>query len=132
MLVNDLTAWQEWAVWFAQDPSIQTTFSDPSAGAGAHYEWVGNQWVGEGRLDLVAAKPDHWLRVRIEMNDATFRAEGDIALAAVPEGTEVTWNLGGELGRDPFARLNRGLLQNAVGGTLQASLENLKRVAEGR
>lgn len=129
-LVEDLRAWPDWAVWFEHDPEMRTEFSEPSRGPGAHYEWAGNTAVGEGRLELLAVETGQSVTLRLTMNDAAFLAEGKIVFTPIQGGTRVSWRLGGALGKDPFGRLNRPLLQNAVAGTLQASLENLKREAE--
>ena len=124
--IADLRQWQDWAVWFEHDPEMETTFSTPSHGVGAHYEWSGNQAVGTGRLDVIDVRPDTSVHVKLDMSDGRFRATGVLELIPEADATRVRWQLGGELGKDPFARLNRTLLQNAVGQTLQASLDNLQ------
>lgn len=129
-LVQDLQRWREWYVAFEHDPAMNTSYSDPSQGTAAYFDWSGNTMVGQGRLTLGDVTPLQSIALRIDMDDGAFVATGRMLLAADGDGTRVTWQLGGELGKDPFARINRTMLQNAVGGTLQANLDKLKIVAE--
>ena len=129
-LLVDLRRWSDWAIWFEHDPNMQITYSNPSFGIGAHYIWSGNRSVGEGRLELDKIVNERVLSFHLEMNQGGFLTQGRIVLDPLEHGTRVTWTFGGSLGNDPFARLNRRHLENAVGETLQANLEKLKRIVE--
>jgi carbon monoxide dehydrogenase subunit G len=131
-LVADFQHWQDWYIAFEHDPAMNTTYSDPPHGTGAFFDWSGNAMVGRGRLAFEKVTPPRSIDLRIDMNDGRFIATGGIVFAEAEGGTRVAWHLGGDLGKDPFARINRSMLQNAVGGTLQANLDKLKAAAEAR
>ena len=50
--VNDFHAWPAWSPWEKLDPGMKRTHSGAPAGAGAVYEWQGNDDVGEGRMTI--------------------------------------------------------------------------------
>ena len=128
--VADLRGWEDWAILFEHDPEMETSFSDPSSGVGANFAWAGNAAVGTGDVTLTGEETDRRINLRLTMDNESFVSEGTIQIQSVPSGVRVTWRLGGSLGTDPFARLNRPLLEKAVAATLQGSLDKLKVVAE--
>lgn len=128
--VADLRGWEDWAIMFEHDPAMETTFSDPSSGVGATFAWAGNTSVGSGDVTLVGVDADQRIDLRLTMDGGSFVSEGAVHVRPDPVGVRVTWTLGGTLGADPFARLNRSLLERSVAATLQGSLAKLKQVAE--
>ena len=128
--VSRLPNWEKWAVWFAHDPDMQVTYGGPEEGEGAWYDWSGDATVGSGTLRIRHLEPGRGIGLALEMQEGRFTAEGSIETSANAHGTEVTWELHGGLGVDPFARLNRGGLEQVVKGTLGDSLDRLKQVVE--
>src|SRR4029453_17104902 len=50
--VNDFHKWDAWSPWAKLDPNMKTTHEGPAAGTGAVYSWVGNSYVGEGKMTI--------------------------------------------------------------------------------
>lgn len=51
---TDLRRFSEWNPWRPSEPNMRFTFSEPSGGVGAHYEWRGHGQghLAQGRVDL--------------------------------------------------------------------------------
>jgi len=129
--VNDLHKWQEFSPWAKMDPAAKTTFSGPSDGVGAVFEWAGNKQVGEGRMTIVESRPNELIRFRLDFlkpfaatNTAefTFRPDSD--------QTVVTWSMSG---KSNFMFKAMGLFMNCekmVGGQFEQGLATLKALVE--
>ncbi len=94
-VVNDFHAWKGWSPWDRLDPTMKQTYSGAATGAGAMYEWKGNDEVGEGKMTISASTPDK-ITIRLEFikpfaatNTTTF------SFAAVGTETKVTWAMDG-------------------------------------
>lgn len=127
---NSLPQWESWAVWFQHDPEMHRHYSDPDAGEGSSVTWQGNRSVGQGTIRIESTQPHSALHYSQNMNNGRFRAAGRIDLNPVEEGTHVTWTLTGSLGKDPFARYHRKMLEQSVSATLTSCLQNLKVLME--
>ncbi|PRP93099.1 Polyketide cyclase / dehydrase and lipid transport [Enhygromyxa salina] len=90
---NDFTKFVEWMPWAELDPEQKTEFSDPPAGVGAWYTWVGNEQVGQGRMEILSAEPDKIVVHKLEFIEPwPGVAESSISMKAVGEDqVEVTW-----------------------------------------
>jgi len=128
--VSPLRAWRDWAVWFVHDPDMEVAYAGPEQGAGASYQWAGDNSVGTGELRVESAVPNHRMELALTMDDGRFAARGPIRLAPERDGTRVTWTLRGDFGSDPFGRFNRQFLERSVAATLQESLDRLKTKME--
>lgn len=51
-LVSDFHAWETWSPWEELDPKLKRTYRGAIAGKGQIYEWVGNDEVGQGRMEI--------------------------------------------------------------------------------
>ncbi len=129
--VNDLHKWQEFSPWAKMDPAAKTTFSGPSDGVGAIFEWAGNKQVGEGRMTITESRPNELVRFRLDflkpfaatnMAEFIFRPDGD--------QTVVTWSMSG---KSNFMFKAMGLFMNCdklVGGQFEQGLATLKSLVE--
>ncbi len=96
-LVNDLHKWDAWSPWAKLDPNAKNGFEGPEAGAGASFNWDGNDEVGAGKMTIVESKPNDLVRLKLEFtrpmhgrNDTEFTFKPDNA-----GGTLVTWTNSG-------------------------------------
>ena len=127
--VNDFHKWQAWSPWANLDPASKASFSGPSEGKGAAFQWSGNNEVGEGSMTITESHP--YDRITIELvflrpfqatnlTEFTFQPDGG--------GTVVTWTMSGS---NSFMAKAMGLVVDCdkmIGGQFEKGLENLKTV----
>jgi hypothetical protein len=130
-LVDDFHAWAEWSPWEKLDPAMKRTFEGPASGVGAVYAWAGNGDVGEGRMTVEESTRPSAVAIKLEFLKpfaATNRTTFDFA--TVPEGTKVTWAMGGEfdfMGKAFSLFMN---MDKSVGADFERGLASMKRVCE--
>jgi len=56
--IDDFREWAAWSPYEKLDPSMQRTFSGPTKGVGAVYEWNGNNKAGAGRMEIIEDRPE--------------------------------------------------------------------------
>ena len=129
--VNDFSKWPAWSPWEKLDPNMKKTVSNPSAGKGASYAWVGNSEAGEGKMTIADSRPNEAIKVDLEfikpfamksITDFTFKPEGD--------RTTMTWTMTGE---NNFMTKAFGLMMNMdklVGTDFENGMANLKPIVE--
>lgn len=127
-LVNDLERWPEWTPWLESDPTMTVTRSAVTAGVGAHQSWQGES--GDGELTFTASDPTVGITYDMTFDGGKYASESIIRYAAVPGGTEVTWNMTGENGLNPMARYFGLVMDSAVGPMFEDGLAKLKLVSE--
>ena len=94
--LNDFHQWAGWSPWEKLDPAMKREYSGAPAGAGAIYEWAGNDKVGAGRMTITESVPPESLSIRLEFLkpfQATNTAEFFITPGGL--GTDVTWAMSG-------------------------------------
>jgi hypothetical protein len=126
-MVNDFHRWSEWSPWENKDPQIKRTFSEPAAGKGAKYAWVGNDKVGEGDMTITESKPGELIDVDLHFIKP-FEGRALTEFRFVPEGaaTKVTWKMSGKnnfLGKAMCLVMN---MDKTVGGDFETGLANMK------
>lgn len=130
-LVNDFSKWAGWSPWEKLDASMKKTLSGPASGAGAKYEWVGNDKVGQGEMTILEAKAPERIAIDLRFlkpwaaqNPTTF----DFKPAG--EGVAVTWVM---TGKNDFMGKLFGLfmdIDKMVGGDFERGLAAMKTLAE--
>jgi len=93
--IDDLRLVQAWSPWAERDPDMQTTFSPVTTGAGAFYEWDGNDDVGSGRQTIVESIPNEKTVTALEFREP-FESSAFATMTLTPVGddqTEVVWTL---------------------------------------
>jgi hypothetical protein len=129
-LIENLRGWKSWSPYEQLDPAMQRSYSGPDSGPGAAYAWSGNGKVGQGRMEIIEATPDH-ITIKLDFikpmpghNTAEFdlRPEGD--------STEVTWVMSGP--RPFIAKLLSVFfnMDKMIGGEFEKGLGSLKTLAE--
>jgi uncharacterized protein YndB with AHSA1/START domain len=130
--VNDFHKWGAWSPWERVDPNMKRTFSEPAAGEGAKYGWVGNADVGEGQMTIVEIRPDELIRIKLEFFKP-FAGTNTAEFSFKPVGddqTSVTWAMFG-----PKNFLSKAIclfmdMDQMIGGQFDQGLANLKTAVE--
>ena len=129
-LIENFRDWQAWSPYEKLDPARQRSYSGPDSGPGAVYAWNGNGKVGQGRMEILEATPDH-IAIKLDFfkpieghNTAEFdlRPQGDT--------TEVSWTMSGPR---PFIGKLMSVFFNMdkmIGGQFEQGLISLKTLAE--
>jgi carbon monoxide dehydrogenase subunit G len=129
--IDDFREWAAWSPYEKLDPAMQRTFSGPTKGVGAVYEWSGNNKAGAGRMEIIEDRPER-VAFKLEFT-RPMRANNVSTFDLVPEGSEtrVTWSMEG-----PAAYMMKVMgvfmnMDNMIGRDFEAGLGNLKRISEG-
>ena len=122
--------WMGWSPWDKTFPDTERSYSGPSEGIGAVYEWSGKK-AGAGRMEIKRAEPG---RITIQLDfTRPFKASNtaEFSLTPIDGGTRVTWAMFG-----PKTLMSKvmGLffsMDAVVGKDFEKGLVDLKAVAEG-
>jgi hypothetical protein len=130
-LIDNLHSQNTWSPWEKIDPKMKRTYSGPSAGVGAVYEWDGNKDIGQGRMEIVESVTPSRIKLKLDfikpfeghnLVEYTLQAQGNV--------TTVTQAM---YGPSPYLSKVIGLFFNMdrmIGGKFEAGLSNLKVIAE--
>lgn len=129
-LINDVHAFNSWNPYAQKAPEMKGSYSGPSAGPGAHYDFESRK-AGSGSFEIVQASAPSQLKMRLLMT-APFKADNLITFSIVPQGqaAKVTWAMEGPA---PFvSRFMRVIfnMDKMIGTDFEAGLANLKARAE--
>jgi hypothetical protein len=128
--VQDLHKWQAWSPWESIDPKLQRTYSGSPAGAGAIYDWSGNNEVGQGRMTILDCRPSEFVRIKLEFFKP-FKGLSTAEFNFVPQGdreTQVTWSMYGPKNYLAKAMHMICSMEKMIGGQFEKGLANLKSV----
>ena len=130
-LLNDFHHWRGWSPWEELDPNLQRTYGGPAAGPGAHYAWVGNKKVGEGRMEIMESAQNAHVKIALQFIKP-FPANNtvDLTLSPTATGTHVQWVMNGA---SPLMMRLFGLFMNMdamIGKDFEKGLAGIKRLAE--
>ncbi len=132
-LVNDFHHWEQWSPWAKLDPTMKVKFEGPASGVGAIYTWIGNDEVGEGRMEILESKPHEMIRIKLEFIKP-FAATNDTVFTFKPDGsnTAVTWTMSGKnnfLSKAFHLAMN---IDKLVGGDFEKGLASMKSLVEAK
>ena len=95
-LLDDFVAWQTWSPWQKLDPAQKTTLEGPASGVGAAYTWEGNDDVGKGRMEIVAAEPPRRVAYDLRFIEPfASTSSTEIVIEADGDGSQVRWVMTG-------------------------------------
>jgi len=124
----DLATWPAWSYWSeAADPECAWTFAGEDArGRPTAVHWNGPV-NGERSLELVESHAHDRVRLVLTFVDGETRLRSDCALRLeeLDGGTRVVWTLSGEMAGGAVHRWVGLLMDDAVGGALETSLDGL-------
>ena len=112
---------------------MKVKFEGPASGVGAIYTWVGNDEVGEGRMEILESKPNEMIRLKLEFIKP-FAATNDTVFTFKPDGsnTAVTWTMSG---KNNFMSKAFHLAMNIdklIGGDFEKGLASMKSLVEAK
>lgn len=128
--LENLECWQEWSPWMQEDPSLSVELSRPAVGAGAHLSWISAG--GSGRLALLACPAGRGVTFEVRFDDEDTPWRGRLALRETKDGTRLRWSLEGPRQFYRHGPSYAGLVEAGVGPMMEAGLEQLKALVEGR
>ena len=121
--------WKEWSVWNQRDPGMAITYSGPESGVGAVWEWKSKS-EGDGRMTFTAAEPGQRVGFDLFFPDFGTTSHGELQLTAEGSGTRVTWEMNGDMGKNPLFHWMALFMDGMVGKDFEGGPSNLKRLAE--
>lgn len=130
-LISDFHHWPQWSPWEKLDPAMRRTLAGAPSGQGAIYSWEGNDAVGAGRMEIVAAAPSSRVEIKLDFLKP-FAAHNRTVFELAPEGgaTRVTWTMSGP---SPFITKLMGVflsMDAMIGPDFDQGLAQLKAAAE--
>jgi hypothetical protein len=128
-LVANLKAWSQWGAWQQRDPAMQTEYRGPETGVGAVSEWKSKS-QGDGRMTIVEAEPGRRVKFELYFPDFGTTSYGELRFEAANGGTQVTWSMDGDMGKNPINRWMGLMMDKMVGPDFETGLKNLKALAE--
>jgi|AGTN01.2.fsa_nt_gi Polyketide cyclase / dehydrase and lipid transport. len=129
--INDFHKWTAWSPFEKKDPNLKRTYSGAAEGVGSIYEWVGNDDVGSGRMEILETKPPNLVTIKLDFlkpfeghNTAEFKIEPG------REATDVTWKISGPV--PFFAKILHLIfdMDKMIGPDFEAGLKSLKAISE--
>ena len=94
--VNDLSQWENWSIWKANDSTMVTTLGENYIGQGGSYSWTG-EVVGEGELKILSSTPNKEIKTDIKFGPMGG-ANGHWTFSPTEEGTDVQWDVTSKFG----------------------------------
>lgn len=95
-LINNFHNWTFWSPWEKLDPNLKRSYSGADEGVGAVYAWVGNDNVGEGRMEIKESTSPSNVRIDLRFIKP-FQSDNFADFRLTPKGdsTQVVWEMGG-------------------------------------
>jgi hypothetical protein len=131
--INDFHNWTAWSPFEKVDPDVKKTYSGPSSGKGAIYEWNGNSKVGQGRMEILDSVAPNKVTIKLDFLKP-FEAHNVAEFTMTPKGsaTEVKWAM---VGPSPFMMKVMYVFVNMdkmLGKDFDSGLAAIKAIAEGK
>jgi polyketide cyclase/dehydrase/lipid transport protein len=127
--VSRLEEWPKWTAWtVAKYPDMKISYSGPSEGVGAKYEWEGESVGGHGELTITESEPAKGIKYAMAFEQMPL--SGGIRYEPTGDTTKVTWFTEGELGMNPISRYFGLLMDSMMGPDFETGLANLKQRVE--
>ncbi|QPG04525.1 SRPBCC family protein [Salinimonas marina] len=129
--VVNLRAWQNWGVWFQNDPDMQIEYGGPDRAIGMYSKWQ-SETQGDGEMEITELQHNREIVYRLYFPEFDMGSTGAVKLQPTPEGTRVTWSDTGTVGNNPMNRYFVLFLDDMIGPDFEMGLENLKTVVENK
>lgn len=126
--VNDLSQWENWSIWKANDSTMVTTLADNYVGEGGSYSWTG-EVVGEGELTILSSTANEALKTDIKFGPMGG-ANGHWTFTPSEEGTNVNWDVTSKFGYPFNLMLLFGDWEGMMSEEFNKGLKLLKNHAE--
>jgi len=129
--IVDFHSWVNWSPWEDIDPELRRTYSGPSSGTGAAYNWSGNRKAGQGRMQITAATAPSTVQIDLVF-EKPFKGHNKTEFSIRPEGSGslVTWSM---TGRKTLMTKVMGIfvtMEKFIGPDFEKGLARLKASSE--
>jgi uncharacterized protein YndB with AHSA1/START domain len=129
-MITDFHQWAEWSPWEKMDATMKKTYSGAPSGPGSVYEWTGNDKVGQGRMTILAVKPNEQVSIKLEFIKP-WTATNQVAFDLKPasDKTKVSWSMDGQhdfMGKAFSMFMD---MDKMVGGDFEKGLAKLSEVS---
>jgi len=129
--IADFRQWESWSPWEKRDPQMTRTYSGADSGIGAVYEWLGNDDVGQGRMNIIDAGAPSRVNIQLDFIkpfESSFETE--FRLADQEGVTRVTWTMQGA--NTYLSKLMSVFMdmESMIGRDFEQGLQSLKMAAE--
>ncbi|CAN7447938.1 SRPBCC family protein [Pseudoduganella sp. LjRoot289] len=130
-LISDFHNWTMWSPWEHLDPKMVRTYSGAASGAGAIYNWEGNDQVGAGRMEITGVAAPGKVDIKLDFLKP-FESHNTTVFTLEPkgDGTNVVWTM---TGPSAFITKLMGVfvsMDKMVGPDFEKGLASMKAVAE--
>jgi Polyketide cyclase / dehydrase and lipid transport len=128
--INEFKNWVNWSPWYKLDPKMALTYSQPSAGIGAKYNWASeNKDLGKGQMTILDTKTNE--KVQIKLLFDNHESLVDFKLVAKDSlSTQVTWNMNIDNGLNPLSRWVGLGMDKFMGPDFEKGLADIKAFCE--
>ena len=129
--INDSKLTNEWMPWRDLDPSVQMSFSGPTAGVGSVSSWTSTGKMGVGKAEVFSSTFNQSVKTQLTYTEPMEMSQvAEISLTPTTNGTTVTWKVTGSnnlIGRVFCLVMN---MDKVVGGEFEKGLVKLKTTVE--
>ncbi|NJM43094.1 MAG: SRPBCC family protein, partial [Brachymonas sp.] len=130
-IINTPREFEKWSPYSPRDPQMKNTYSGPASGVGARNDFVGNNQVGQGSVEIIRSTAPVEVAMRLIMVKP-FAADNEVVYSLQPQGaaTQVTWTM---TAKNPYFAKVIGVFINMdkmIGGDFAVGLQKLKALTE--
>jgi len=128
--VNTLKNWPNWSPWSKLDPKMVVTYSGPSSGKDARYDWTSEKGdVGNGSLTIVESIPDSLVKTEMDFK-GHGKGTSSFTFNKTLDGTKVTWSFDSDMGMNPLMHIMGAMMDGMMGKSFDAGLTAMKDIVE--
>jgi len=128
--INDLRKWEQWYPWNkSMDVSMIISYDGPEKGAGAIRKWSGSS-VKTGVIEITRSVDNEGVWYRFTSDQTSIIVNGSLVIHKKGNASEVVWEDSGDSGYSILARFFAGGLDEVIGRSFEAGLQNLKKAVE--
>lgn len=129
--INNLRLWQEWSTWTnKQDSTIKFSYKGQKLGTGSVQFWSSKR-MGTGYIKIIKSIDCYSVEYILNMDENI--SKGKFLIKQSQLGTEIKWEIKGNVGWNPIAKIFSYFYMDAfMGPDLERALKNLKMLIENR
>ena len=130
-VIVDLRKWEQWSVLNRMDPDVTLSFDGPDRAIGMRMRWDGSV-VGRGSIEISSLQFNRRLIYTLVRSESGVAETGEMRLVPQESGTELIWEIRGNVGLNIFDRYKFLFLEKHVVKAMEVGLENIKTLAENK
>ena len=121
-LASSNVGYQQFNPYKASDPNLKIELFGPKTGVGSGFKFDGKE--GKGSQTVVSVS-DNKVVYQIDLG-AMGKPTQTIEVKAVSGGSEITWSMDADMGKNPIARVIGLFMDGMMGKVFTSGLSNLK------